>query len=186
MVHQTTTDLRNWGPIVNDVRYDDFSFRPGMPIVSELPFGNYIMTYEFVGAEEANLAVYYRISDSPLTFDSKPGMVVRATDGTIPIGSPTNVWTPAGGPLGTIVVSSGDGTEVFLNHDLGAGAWTKYHTPAGASYTRNLMVMRDPSQILITGGGALGGQNNNVLATSIDVTPRGPVRAECNAKDSGH
>ncbi|KAK6435690.1 hypothetical protein LTR95_008125, partial [Oleoguttula sp. CCFEE 5521] len=59
MVHQTTTDLRTWGPVVDDIVYANDTWRPGMPIVSEMPFGNWIMTFEFFGAVEANFAVYY-------------------------------------------------------------------------------------------------------------------------------
>ena len=169
MVHQTTTDLLSWGPLVDDIRYDNATFRPGMPIVSHLPDGNWIMTYEFYGAPEADFAVYYRISDSPLTFDDKEGISLVTQDGTVPVGSPYNVWTPAGGEHGTIVVSDGNNPELYLNKELGApDAWTKIETPAGSSYTRSLLVMPDnPSIILIAGGGVLGGTDNKVLVTTI-------------------
>lgn len=185
MVHQTTRDLHTWGDIVYDVRYPNSTWRPGMPVVSQLPFGNFILTYEFYGAEEADFAVYYRISNSPLTFDEKPGQVLRATDGTVPVGSPYNVWTPEGGPLGTIIVSDGESSEVFLNHNLGApGSWVKVETPAGASYTRSLMVMPDTSRVMIVAGGVLGGEHNSVLATTIDVTPVGPELAKRKIRGS--
>lgn len=100
LVHQTTTDLKNWGPIVNDVAYNNSDWRPGMTTVSQIANGSYFMTYEFYGATEGAFSVYYRIADSPLLFNEAQGQVIRATDGTIPVGSPTNVWTPSGGPLG--------------------------------------------------------------------------------------
>lgn len=56
MSHQVTSDLATWGPIVTDVAYPTYDFRPGMPTVSELPDGTYIMTYEFYGATEGELA----------------------------------------------------------------------------------------------------------------------------------
>ncbi|KAL1586879.1 hypothetical protein WHR41_04046 [Cladosporium halotolerans] len=158
-----------------------------MPTVSELPFGNWIMTFEFYGAEEADFAVYYRISRDPRTFGSKPDHALVATDGTITVGSPYNVWTPAGGPLGTIVVSDGNNRELFLNHNLGAGAWTVLETPAGASYTRALMVMPDdPATIMIIGGGRLGGADNSVQVTTVDIEPKMPTLGQCSAGGGGN
>lgn len=182
LVHQTSTNLLNWTAPVNDVAYGNYTFRPGMTTVSQLPLGNWIMTYEFYGAPEAAFAIYYRISNNPLTFNDSVGRPIIATDGTVPVSSPYNVWTPVGGPLGTIAVSCGTLSEVFLNHNLGApGAWTKVPTPEGISYTRNLRVLPDEGTILITGAGALGGLDNSVTTSSIDITPVGPKLASCNA-----
>ena len=53
LVHQVTTTLETWGPVVNDVFYSNATYRPGMPIISQLPDNNYFMTYEFYGAVES-------------------------------------------------------------------------------------------------------------------------------------
>ena len=34
--HQTSTDLRTWGPVVNDVAQPDYSDRPGMTVVEKV------------------------------------------------------------------------------------------------------------------------------------------------------
>lgn len=181
LVHQVSSDLRNWGPVVDDVAYGNYTFRPGMPVVSQLPLGNWIMTYEFYGAVEADFAVYYRINNNPLKFDESIGQPLIATDGTVPVSSPYNIWTPVGGSLGTIVVSCGTLTEVFLNHNLGApGAWTKVPTPQGVSYTRNLRVLPNEAEILITGAGHLPpAENNSVTTGTISIKPEGPKLARC-------
>ena len=184
LVHQVSSDLVNWGPVVDDVKYSTYDWRPGMPVISQLPLGNWIYTYEFYGAVEADFAVYYKISNDPLNFNASVGRPIIASDGTIPVSSPYNVWTPVGGPLGTIVVSDGTHPEVFVSHDLANGAyWTKVPTPEGVSYTRNLRVLPDESKILITGGGVLGGENNSVTTSSINITPNAPVPGagpQCN------
>lgn len=181
LVHQVSPDLLTWGPVVNDVAYSNSTFRPGMTTVSEMPFGQYIMTYEFYGAPEAPFAAYYRISGDPLNFNASEGRAIIATDGSVPVSSPYNVWAPVGGPLGTLVVSCGTFSEIFLNHNLGApGAWTKVATPEGISYTRSLRVLPDDSKLLIVGAGLGGGLNNSVTASVVDISPVAPnVGAKC-------
>jgi len=180
LVHQTSADLRSWGPIVDDVTYPTYTDRPGMPTVARLPDGNYIYAYEYGGGPNPaktdgySFPVYYRLSRDPEAFDSAPHHPIRIPQqGGVPFvpdGSPFVVWTPAGGPLGTIVVSSGCCSQVFINKKLGAeDAWEIMDTPAGASYTRSLRVMQqDPSYVMISGGGKLppaGG--TNVVGVSV-------------------
>ena len=183
LVHQVSSDLVHWGEIVDDVKYSTYDWRPGMTTVSQLPLGNWIMTYEFYGAVEADFAVYYRISNDPLNFNASVGRPIIATDGTVPVSSPYNVWSNVGGPLGTIVVSCGTDSHVFLSHDLGtSGFWTKVPTPEGQSYTRSLRVLDEEGKILIAGGGVLGGENNKVTVSKINVTPSGAPLARCAAR----
>lgn len=177
LVHQTSTDLKTWGPVVDDVAQPTYTDRPGMTTVSELPDGNYIITYEYGGGPvDGNTTgpytfpVFYRISSNPLEFNSAEDHALVATDGTVPVSSPYNVWTPAGGENGTIVVSCGTLSTVFINHQLGApDAWVEVATPEGISYTRTLLVLPNESEILITGAGELGGESNKVTTSSIDV-----------------
>jgi len=170
--HQVSSDLLNWGPVVNDVRYPTFSNRPGMTTIAHLPNGQFIITYEYGGAPEADFAIYHRLSSSPLTFDGAgPGSVIRAVTGELPTSSPYVTWTPRGGANGTIVVSANSHTGVFLNTALAApgSAWTYVQTNATRSYTRGVRVLPDNRQILITGGGSLGGTTNAVTATILEL-----------------
>lgn len=170
LVHQVSSDLVNWGDIVDDVAYDTYDWRPGMTTIAHLPNGQYILTYEFYGAEEASFAVYYRLSEDPLLFDSAPGQVIRTQSNTVPVGSPYVVWTPAGGENGTIVVSCGSDSQVFINRALGhPDAWIDLATPEGTSYTRSLLVLPNGEDILIAGGGVLNGASNRVTASTVNV-----------------
>ena len=47
LVRQISSDLLTWGHPVDDVAYSTYDFRPGIATVAEMPFGQYIMTYEF-------------------------------------------------------------------------------------------------------------------------------------------
>ncbi|KAK4498371.1 hypothetical protein PRZ48_011029 [Zasmidium cellare] len=169
LVHQVSSDLLAWGPIVDDVAYPTYDWRPGMTTVSLLPNGSYFLTYEFYGAVEEAFAVYYRLSEDPTKFDDAgDGSVIRAGDGTFPVGSPYNVWVPSGGENGTIVVSCGTEGDVWVSGDL-AETWERVATPEKTSYTRSLLVEGGGGTVLIVGAGVLNGEENNVTASTIDV-----------------
>lgn len=60
-------------------------------------------------------------------------------------------------------------------------------TPAGSSYTRALMVMPDdPATIMIIGGGRLGGANNSVQVTTVNIEPNMPTLEQCSAGSGGN
>lgn len=172
MVHQISSDLKNWGPVVDDVTSPVYDHRPGMPTVALLPNGQYIMTYEFYGAVEGAFSVYYKLSNDPTKFGDKQGQVIRSQDGTVPVGSPVVVWTPAGPDgNGTLVVSASSNSEVFLNTKLGAAdAWVKVATDSPKAYTRGELVLKDSKRVALIAGGQLGqGPTNKVTWTTIDI-----------------
>ena len=168
--HQVTSDLVTWGPIVDDVATSTYGDRPGMTTIAQLPGGKWILTYEYHGAP-ANLAAYYRISSSPLTFQSATGYNIKATTGEQTQSSPYVVWTPYGGTNGTIVVSANSHDGLFINKALGAvgSAWTYLPTGSTRGYARGLTLLPTSNQILLTRGGYLGGSSNQVLATVLNL-----------------
>ncbi|KAH9908178.1 Sialidase [Xylariomycetidae sp. FL2044] len=186
LVHQTSADLRTWADAVDDVAYPAYTDRPGMPTLARLPpSGQYIYTYEYGGGEdptstsssdddEYTFPVYYRLSADPEAFADAEHHVlqsVSSSDGTVtvPNGSPYVVWSPAGGENGTIVVSSGCCSEIFINRALGAeDAWETVDTPEGVSYTRSLLVLQDdPAYVMIAGAGALPPSEDNSVTVSV-------------------
>ncbi|RYO83807.1 hypothetical protein DL764_009420 [Monosporascus ibericus] len=177
--HQTSTDLRTWSPPVDDVTYPTYTDRPGMPTVAALPDGRFIYVYEYGGGPNPErpgtytFPVYYRLSTDPEDFFSAPHHLLQSSDGAVPDGSPYVVWTPAGGPNGTVVVSSGCCSEVWINKALGAeGAWETVETPEPASYTRSLLVFReDPEYVLISGAGKLPPSTTNKVSVSVIKIP---------------
>ncbi|KAF1833859.1 Oligoxyloglucan reducing end-specific cellobiohydrolase [Decorospora gaudefroyi] len=181
LVHQTTRNLRHWGPVVDDVDEPRYTDRPGMPTVAKLPNGKFFYLYEYGGGDAITTSyqfpVYYKIARDPEKFDESPAISLQATDGTIPTGSPYVVWTPYGGKNGTIIVSANsgtkaDGTEVYINKGLGEGPWIKVDTPEGSSYTRHLRVLKDPRKLLIMGAGQLPPTTgiNQVTVSVVDMT----------------
>lgn len=172
LVHQTSSNLKSWTAPVDDVAYATYTDRPGMTTVAQLPNGKFIMTYEFGGGPTSSTAyefpAYYRIADSPLLFNSSTGYPIITPNGTQPTSSPYVVWSPVGGPDGTIAVSTGTYSPIFVNQALGKlDAWREVATPESVSYSRHLRVLRNPDRLLIMGAGALPPATDNTVTVSV-------------------
>jgi hypothetical protein len=173
MVHQTTTDLRRWGPVVDDVAYPVYWQRPGMPTVARLPNGKYIMTYEFGGSDiipdSYQFPVYFKVTSDPEQFGDAEGIPLRTTDGYLPTGSPYVVWSPVGGKNGTIIASAHSSGDIYVNTGLAEPGtpWKRVPTPEKNAYTRHLRVLKDQSKLLIMGGGQLPPSTTNVIELSV-------------------
>lgn len=158
LVHKVSTDGVTWGDAVNDVAQPTFADRPGMTTIAQMADGNWIMTYEYCGSNKC--AVFYRISSSPLTFDSAPDQALKSTTGTAPVGSPYTVFSPSGGANGTIVVTAQSSEDVFVNTALGdPNSWVQFSTPQTGAYSRHLRIMDDPTFLLIMSAGYLNADN---------------------------
>lgn len=161
--HQVSSDLVNWGPIVDDASSEIYDNRPGMTTVARLKNGDYFMLYENGGglnaANSGLFPVYYRIASDPRKFDEAEEIVINV-GGIVPTGSPYVVGSPSGGKHGTIVVSAASHSEIFINTAGGApDAWTMHKTTHASTYSRSLLVMDDPDYLLILGAGHLNGTN---------------------------
>jgi hypothetical protein len=159
LAHQTSTDLRNWGPVVNDVAYEQYIARPGMTVVEYIPpIKKWILVHELpIGNSSSygsNYPVYYVLADSPLDFRKSVGQPIVINNSTVPNASPYVVWSPVGGPKGTIVVSDADRMQVYTNRHGGAvDKWEEHATPAGAVYSRAIQIFKKrPDHLMIYGG----------------------------------
>ncbi|WP_086787059.1 RICIN domain-containing protein, partial [Streptomyces caniscabiei] len=170
IVHQVSTDLRNWGPIVDDVSMPNYADRPGMPVVTRLPNGNYVMVHEYCGAPEGRCSVYYRISSDPEAFGQVTGRVLRSTDGTIPSGAPFVTWLPTGGPNGTLAVSGDTEDDLFLNTQNGdPSAWTRIRANVPRGYSRGLLPLSDGHSLMVFTGGRNQNTLNPIQYSTIDL-----------------
>ena len=118
--------------------------RPGMPTVTELPNGKYMICYEVVGPDYLHGEVHVKTSPDGRDWGdpSDLGHLVVTTDGRRFINGPYVTWTPRGGENGTVLVSGkqlvdedrnlaeGNGEVVLANTDLdGDGDWTAVKAP---------------------------------------------------------
>lgn len=138
LAHQTSTDLRTWGPVVNDAVGTDYSQRPGMTTVAQIHHRLWIMTHE-AGDNSGNnfYAVHYKLARDPESFGPAPDVVLHDQDGYIPSAAPTVSWSDSGGPMGTIVVTANSDQDIFINRHLGdPDKWTRVPSAMPGGYSR--------------------------------------------------
>ena len=131
----------------------------------------WILVHEFPGGDTwsgAGYPVYYRLAESPFDFRFAYGYPI-VIDGMQPSSSPYVVWSPMGGPNGTIVVSDADHSSVFTNRaNAEPDAWEEHATPQPASYSRSLHVFEHhPDHLFILGAAAFGQSENRPLSASV-------------------
>jgi hypothetical protein len=166
LVHQVSADGGyTWGPVVEDVALADSSLRPGMPVVTKMGNGQYMMVYEVVGMN-AN-PIHFRFSNDGVNWGDplNVGTKLTSVDGVTPGSSPYVVWSPVGGPKGTLIVSgkfqvplSSRGSDYFVNYNYGIGPWYRMQGPL--TYTSNNMTGYSHSMALSPDGQSIYHINN--------------------------
>ncbi|CZS88416.1 related to BNR/Asp-box repeat domain protein [Rhynchosporium agropyri] len=144
--HQTTTDLKNWGPVVDDVVYQNSTFRPGMSVIEYIPpLDQWILVYELltgVDSYGANFPVWYVMAKSPLEFRNSVPRPIIVNKKTAPNACPYVAWSPVGGPNGTIVVTSTNKPVYTNSHGGAIDKWEEHDTPARSTYSRSIQIFK--------------------------------------------
>lgn len=153
LAHQTTRDLKTWGPVVNDATGTAYAERPGMTTIARLRGDLWIMTYEFgepddpanPDQDEYSYHVHYRIARDPEEFRFAKDTPLVDQDGGAPNGAPVVSWSDSGGRDGTIIVTGNDDQDLFINRHLGdPRRWTRLSTPIPAGYSRQSIPLDGP------------------------------------------
>ena len=132
-----------WQGATNTVASTIVADRPGMAVVTQLPTGTYLMSYEICGTPSC--AAFTRTSVDGWNWGNVTsyGNKVVTQSGQWLEHAPFNAWaTSAASPNGTIlmigqmmydaagVVSSGNGVTIFTNHSPdGSGTWGAMPAP---------------------------------------------------------
>jgi hypothetical protein len=183
LAHQTSTDLLNWGPVVDDATGPAYADRPGMTSVAQLKGDLWIMTYEFglpddpANPDQDNYSylVHYRLAKDPESFRFSEDIPLVDQNGHAPNGAPIVSWSQSGGVNGTIVVTGNDDQDFFINRDLGdPGKWTLLSSPMPAGYSRQTIPLDGPGSpenrgLVFVIAGAQYGESAPVTAGIISL-----------------
>lgn len=135
--HVSTDGGQTWGAEGNVAAIPNDSDRPGMITVTKMGNGQYMATYEVVNepSQSVNTAeVYYKLSSDGITWSANSlGTQIKLANGRGMGSSPYVKWVPAGGPNGTVIVSSkwavdssgniSGGQNFYVNYNYGQGPW---------------------------------------------------------------
>lgn len=163
LVHKITKDGETWGNIVEDVCFDNKNARPGMPVVTQMENGKWMMVYEGVGTSNP-IHSFAKIADDPYNWNPKdPGTALPLSQGRAS-GAPY-VYTLQDG---RVIASTGTHPEVLVNtRKDGTGAWLEYEVGAIGGYNRCYLQL-STGELLINGSKGFDQQDNYIYVRSID------------------
>jgi len=174
--HQVSDNLEDWDDPVDDVAYPTYAWRPGMTVVAYVPpLSKWIIVHELgKGSRSAygnRFPVWYRFADSPLDFDSGESQPILVNNKTEAGSSPYVVWSPVGGPNGTIIVTEGRHSEIFINRFGGAvDKWETRPVAEPQAYARAVHVLRNRPDHLLVIGASLDKTSLPLSVTSVNLT----------------
>ncbi|WP_407653676.1 sialidase family protein [Actinoplanes oblitus] len=177
LAHQSSRNLRTWGPVVDDAVGTDYDQRPGMTTVARIHERLWILTHE---AGDNFYAVHYKLARDPESFGPARDIVLRDQDGYVPSAAPTVSWSDSGGPNGTIVVTANGDQDLFVNRHLGdPGRWTRVPSAIPSGYSRQTIPLacpdsrRQPGLLFIITGPDYA-ENGPIQAGVVPLTGRSP------------
>ncbi len=169
LVHKIMKDGETWGAAVDDVAFANKNARPGMPIVTQMENGKWMMVYEGVGSSNP-ITSFAKIADDPYNWNpTDPGQPLPVYKGQ-GSGSPY-VYTLKDG---RVIASTGTHPEILMNTKKdGTGAWLTYDVGAIAGYNRCYLQLSS-GELLINGSKGFDQQNNYIYVKSVDVNTELP------------
>ncbi|MEH0156390.1 RICIN domain-containing protein [Limibacter armeniacum] len=143
IAHKVSTDGgQTWGGEVIDIGMPDNIQRPGMPTVSKLPNGDYVMAYEICGSTY-NCDAFVRTSSDGLNWGTvtSTGTRVESVSGNHFSHAPTITWIDNGTANGELLMAaqvlrdgnnvnaSRNGQVYFVNSTNASGLWAERAAP---------------------------------------------------------
>ena len=142
LVFRVSKDGKTWGEKKDCVAPVNQSLRPGMVSVAKMGDQGYLIVYEMIG--EQGGPVYYKTSQKLTEWEnaeSKGTLITAGIKGFTGC-TPYCEWTPAGGPMGTVIAAGrfGDAnvttsSDLYLSFDLGK-TWQPIPCPLEFDYAQ--------------------------------------------------
>jgi hypothetical protein len=172
LARTVSTDGVTWGTKQVTVQSRPGAFRPGMPVVRQLPDGTYLMVYEICGVPgQYDCAVYSRTSPDGADWGDPDdtGTMIAATSGRYFTHTPTIAVVPRSGDTARIVLvgqllqnadgtqAAGNGATLMVSERNGRGPWREIPAPVAVpdaynnycpNYSSTLVPSQDGQRIL--------------------------------------
>jgi hypothetical protein len=170
LAHKISEDGgRTWGDVEFDVAVPDGQSRAGMSVVTRMGDGRYVLIFEVVSLpgyplEPRSNPVFFKVSEDGVDYGDPTdiGTLIQDNRRQFLWATPYIVWTPYGGPNGTLVASSRGvmredvgqvGNGVMINRNRGEGFWTLletpiYYIPGPSGYSSTMIPLDDGREIL--------------------------------------
>lgn len=142
LVFRVSKDGKTWGEKKDCVAPTNQGLRPGMVSVAKMGNEGYLIVYEMIG--EQGGPVYYKTSKKLTEWEdvqSKGTLITAGIKGFTGC-TPYCEWTPAGGPMGTVIAAGRFGnaevttsSDLYLSFDLGK-TWTPLPSPLEFDYAQ--------------------------------------------------
>jgi len=138
----------------------------------------WIMTFEYCGV--GGCRVQYKVSDSPLLFDTAEAIELHTNDTSMTTGTsgPYVIWTAHpdhDDGSGLIIISASKREWVFVGEDdADADGWKRVETNHWSAYSRSLRVMaiKGEKKLLYANGGNFEPGDLNSVACAVQPIPR--------------
>lgn len=136
----STENLKTWSASSNVVAYSDANARPGMAVISYLPNGQYMLSYEYCNdAGSSGCPAHLRFASNPTEFLDAADTALTTTSGYTPGGSPYSVYSSQ---EGATIVSTNSDTDLFVSWDDGS-TWTEINVNQYTGQSRHLLLFDD-------------------------------------------
>ena len=117
---------------VDVVAINDFSYRPGMAVITKMGNGEYFLVYEQFG-DWSGCPIYYKKTKDLSDWGDPSDIGTRLKDpaNTVNASAPCCAWLPVGGECGTLFVTSKASTNrgyIFVSTDYGE-TWETIEDP---------------------------------------------------------
>lgn len=169
-----TTDGTTWSEPFDAVNFEEENntFRPGMPIVSKMADGRYILVYEGVNMNSSGtLMSYYKITDD--IEDWNPTEHGHIYPSSITGGSPYCTVMPDG----AVVIGAYGSAGVAVNRDnLETDTWTMADTDISRAYTRCLFPLTNGKLFVVSGDVGYGATKMSSLTCgAVELNDAGKI-----------
>lgn len=174
LVAQSSSDGKTWSEAFDVVNFteENEAYRPGMPIVTQMSDGRYVIVYEeyAMNRDGSNkLRSSYKITDDIENWNAdEHGTIMPWSDGGSPYIATMND--------GTLVCGNLNSSDIYINtNNLSTNEWTSVYTGQQKSYTRCYKPLLNGKLLVISSAGSYGAPVTSTLSSGTVTMVRANI-----------